>query len=620
MLNQLYYGSGHLYNQSIRGIDGNITEIRHSERDRLHQETTRQQGELLSSFGYDAMGRLTKQYSSDHNKGRIVIERDYHYDVLGQLTHLSGQTQLNAKANNTASNISTANSSFKRNHQYQYDKVGRLTEHKLTDYTQQRGTTERFAFDPASNRVPVSTLSDKANDDIAQEKNSIHKSGRPTKLITADKLITYTYGIHGQVLFKTITPAKDGKPILQSTNAIVSNRKSIQHYYNPNNELVKTITNTEEGFTLTEVTTTYYYDAFGRRIAKASDTKVKTKFINSKHLKTVKNHIQQQKTKQQTTLMLWDGNRQAQEYTDTHVFTTVYEQDSFEPVARLVWLKDGLTIAANDEGWYGNNKPDPPSAIQIYHYHNDQLGTPNELTNQQGEVIWLADYQAWGNTARVVWREEKLEQLQVSADELQPIRFQGQSLDEETGLHYNRFRYFDPDLGMFISRDPIGLMGGFNTFQYAPNPTGWVDPLGLKNYREKFWDRAGNTDRSKYQVHHIFPQDLYKQPKVRKILDCHGMGKDDLSNLIGLPKNSNDNPRKGSSWFGTSQHNSDHKEYSKAVANAIIRIGSKGNCVQQKAKLMLLQKTLRRLLNNGQPIMSRHNSNVVQWTLLLKGF
>ena len=118
--------------------------------------------------------------------------------------------------------------------------------------------------------------------------------------------------------------------------------------------------------------------------------------------------------------------------------------------------------------------------MQIYHYHNDHLGTPNELTNQEGEVVWLADYEAYGNVAKVVWREEKLEQLQVSADELQPIRFQGQSFDVETGLHYNRFRYFDPDLGMFVSRDPIGLMGGSNVFAYAPNPVMWIDPFGLK--------------------------------------------------------------------------------------------------------------------------------------------
>ena len=475
--------------------------------------------------------------------------------------------------------------------------------------------------------MPVSTADQSSSETDNAVNSNFHKSGRPTKLITADKYITYTYGIHGQVLFKTLTPAKDGKAIPQSTNALVSSRKSIQHYYNPNNELIKTITNTEEGFTLTEVTTTYYYDAFGRRIAKASDTKVKTKFINSKHLKTVKHHIQQQKTNHSSTLMLWDGNRQAQEYTDTHVFTTIYEQDSFEPVARLVWLKDELLKATNDEIKNAERESweDAPTLIpnmQVYHYHNDHLGTPNELTNSQGEVIWLADYEAWGNTAKIVWREEKLEQLKVSANELQPIRFQGQSFDTETGLHYNRFRYFDPDLGMFISRDPIGLMGGSNVFQYAPNPTGWIDPLGLKNYRDKFWDRAGQANRSKYQVHHMFPQDLYSDnnPKTKKILNCHGMGKDDLNNLIGLPRNENDNPRKGSPWFGTSQHNSKHDAYSKAVSNAIKRIGSKGNCVQQKAKLMLLQKTLRRLLSSNQPIMSKLNANMGQWTILLKGF
>ncbi|PTU72329.1 RHS repeat-associated core domain-containing protein, partial [Chromobacterium haemolyticum] len=60
-----------------------------------------------------------------------------------------------------------------------------------------------------------------------------------------------------------------------------------------------------------------------------------------------------------------------------------------------------------------------------------------------------------------------------------PFRFQGQYQDEESGLHYNRHRYYDPEIGRFISRDPIGLMGGFNIHSYAPNPTEWVDPLGL---------------------------------------------------------------------------------------------------------------------------------------------
>nr|WP_240754569.1 RHS repeat-associated core domain-containing protein [Lampropedia aestuarii] len=61
----------------------------------------------------------------------------------------------------------------------------------------------------------------------------------------------------------------------------------------------------------------------------------------------------------------------------------------------------------------------------------------------------------------------------------QHLRFQGQYYDEETGLHYNRFRYYDPDCGRFVSQDPIGLFGGDNLYQFAPNPTEWVDPLGL---------------------------------------------------------------------------------------------------------------------------------------------
>lgn len=51
--------------------------------------------------------------------------------------------------------------------------------------------------------------------------------------------------------------------------------------------------------------------------------------------------------------------------------------------------------------------------------------------------------------------------------------------DQETGLHYNRYRYYSPYVGRFISKDPIGLLGGNNVYAYAPNPVGWIDPLGL---------------------------------------------------------------------------------------------------------------------------------------------
>jgi len=64
------------------------------------------------------------------------------------------------------------------------------------------------------------------------------------------------------------------------------------------------------------------------------------------------------------------------------------------------------------------------------------------------------------------------------------LRFQGQYFDAETGLHYNRFRYYDPNCGRFINQDPIGLAGGNNNYLYVPNPTGWVDPFGLVAEKE----------------------------------------------------------------------------------------------------------------------------------------
>jgi RHS repeat-associated protein len=114
------------------------------------------------------------------------------------------------------------------------------------------------------------------------------------------------------------------------------------------------------------------------------------------------------------------------------------------------------------------------SKEEVACYQVDHLGTPQELTDHEGNVAWAAQYKAWGQAKEVI--SEAARQAGIS----NPIRFQGQYFDEETGLHYNRHRYYDPAIGRFVSSDPIGLLGGSNLHQYAPNPFEWVDPLGLK--------------------------------------------------------------------------------------------------------------------------------------------
>ena len=107
----------------------------------------------------------------------------------------------------------------------------------------------------------------------------------------------------------------------------------------------------------------------------------------------------------------------------------------------------------------------------MVYYQPDHLGTPIAAHNAKGEAVWTAEYEAWGR----IRPETVSDGLKANI----PFRFQGQYYDKESGLHYNRFRYYDPEIGRFVSQDPIGLRGGMNLFEYAPNPVGWIDPFGL---------------------------------------------------------------------------------------------------------------------------------------------
>jgi RHS repeat-associated protein len=87
------------------------------------------------------------------------------------------------------------------------------------------------------------------------------------------------------------------------------------------------------------------------------------------------------------------------------------------------------------------------------------------VVSEDGKVVWLARYMAWDGIYRMDREEIR-----------QPLRFQGQYFDEETGLHYNRHRYYDPDKARYLTQDPVGLAGGFNLYRYARNPVNLIDP------------------------------------------------------------------------------------------------------------------------------------------------
>ena len=104
-----------------------------------------------------------------------------------------------------------------------------------------------------------------------------------------------------------------------------------------------------------------------------------------------------------------------------------------------------------------------------YSIITDHLGTPIEAYNQEGELIWERELDLYGNSHQGFAKENFR----------CPFKYQGQYYDSEVELCYNRFRYYHPETGRYISEDPIKLLGGFNVFAYVSDSSAWVDIWGL---------------------------------------------------------------------------------------------------------------------------------------------
>jgi len=108
------------------------------------------------------------------------------------------------------------------------------------------------------------------------------------------------------------------------------------------------------------------------------------------------------------------------------------------------------------------------STGNVYYYLNDRLGTPQIMTDDNGTIVWEATYKPFGEAT-----------VNPKSTIVNNFRFPGQYDDEETGLHYNYFRYYDPRTGRYVRPDPIGLVGGINLYPYVQNnPVNNVDPEG----------------------------------------------------------------------------------------------------------------------------------------------
>ncbi|HCD8092482.1 TPA: RHS repeat protein, partial [Escherichia coli] len=256
----------------------------------------------------------------------------------------------------------------------------------------------------------------------------------------------------------------------------------------------------------------YLYDPLGRRVAKRVWRRERdlTGWMSLSR-------------KPQVTWYGWDGDRLTTIQNDRTRIQTIYQPGSFTPLIRVETatgeqaktqrrsLADTLQQSGGEDGgsvvfppvlvqmldrleseiladrvseesrrWLAScgltveqmqNQMDPvyTPARKIHLYHCDHRGLPLALVSTEGATEWCAEYDEWGN----LLNEENPHQLQ------QLIRLPGQQYDEESGLYYNRHRYYDPLQGRYITQDPIGLKGGWNFYQYPLNPVQYIDSMGL---------------------------------------------------------------------------------------------------------------------------------------------
>ncbi|MEW5698839.1 RHS repeat-associated core domain-containing protein [Pseudomonas synxantha] len=348
---------------------------------------------------------------------------------------------------------------------YRYDPLGRLLS------AQTISGEETFAFDPASNLLDP------------QAPRRPNQYG-PNKLL--DNLLRDYVGTHYSY---------DERGNLKER---LHNGKKSHFTWDLYDRLI--------GYADDRLTVSFAYDALGRRLFKLS----KAKYHDRREAGPMWNKLERAKLDEQYgcgyTIYGWDGDLLAFESRNndkserlTHYF---FEPGGFVPVAQAVEQRsiqllpepvyEGAYDIDRDPVW--QHKPKPVSFSALAWYQCDHLGTPMELTDEQGDIAWAGVYKAWGRA------KEQRSETAKRADIRNPLRFQGQYFDVETGLHYNRYRYYDPQVGRFIGKDPIGFAGGLNVYAYAPNPVEWADPFGLARIPKSVKQKVANENKSFFGV------------------------------------------------------------------------------------------------------------------------
>ena len=455
----LTYGSGYLAGMKLGG-----TPLVEYTRDRLHRETARSFGGAGSTAGYEQATAytLTGQLQSRH-LNLPQLDCDYTWNDNGQLVRISGPQECR---------------------EYRYSGTGRLTGVHTT--AANLDIDIPYATDPAGNRLPDPELHPDST-----------LTAWPDNRIAEDAHYVYRYDEYGRLAEKT-----DRIP----EGVIRMHDERTHHYHYDSQHRLVFYTRIQHGEP--QVESRYLYDPLGRRTGKRVWRRERdlTGWMSLSR-------------KPEETWYGWDGDRLTTVQTQQTRIQTVYQPGSVTPLLRIetengeqakarhrslaeVLQEDtGVTLPAElavmlgrlerelrqgsvseeSQQWLaqcGLTAEQMAAQLEaeyiperkLHLYHCDHRGLPLALISPEGETAWQGEYDEWGN----LLGEESAQHLQQS------LRLPGQQYDEESGLYYNRNRYYDPLQGRYITQDPIGLRGEWNLYKYPLNPVRFIDSLGLK--------------------------------------------------------------------------------------------------------------------------------------------
>ena len=395
------------------------------------------------TFSYDAAGRETRRglgegihltQSWDAN-GRLTVQSLHATSGTSVPDRLLQHRAYAYRADGCLTEIQELASGTRR---FDLDAMGRVIGVRA------HGWSESYAYDTTGNLTHAVAPAQGATGDREFEGTLVRRAGRTT----------YEHDAQGRRVRKTL-------------KLLNGQQHTWTYVWNAEDRLTEAVTPDGSRWQ-------YGYDPLGRRISKY--------------------RVVADSSPTDRTEFVWDGTRLAEQTGPDGEATTWH----YAPGTHRLLAQTAHRPRVRTEGTsFLARLAEDTTADRTARFHavvTDTVGTPTELVDPDGVVVWQRRTSLWGSPMPAIAETDSVDC---------PLRFPGQYADRETGLHYNHLRYYDPETACYLAPDPLGLEPAPNHHAYVRNPLRWIDPLGLQSCTQEALDKAFELDNTPRKLEHV---------------------------------------------------------------------------------------------------------------------